>query len=84
MELHHGMGGVGGGGGVLIGGGERVGVMLVCGKNVQISAKKGEWVIANGPKKFHRRSRKFFPGPPPPLVRHRKSVIRRFSLVVHG
>ena len=38
--------------GVLIGRGERVGVMLVFGKNVQISAKKG-WVgVANGPKTF--------------------------------
>ena len=47
MELH-GMGG--GGGGVLIGGWERMGAMLVCGKNLQISAKKG-WVgVANGPK----------------------------------
>ena len=42
----------GGGGGVLIGGGEMVGVMLVCGKNVQISAKKGGWVLQMVPKKF--------------------------------
>ena len=30
---------------MLIGGGERVGVMLVCGKHFQISAKKGGWVL---------------------------------------
>ena len=30
---------------MLIGGGERVGVMLVCGNNFQISAKKGGWVL---------------------------------------
>ena len=29
----------------LIGGGERVGVMLVCGTHFQISAKKGGWVL---------------------------------------
>ena len=42
MELH---GMEGGGGGVLIGGGERVGAMLVYGKTFQISAKKGGWVL---------------------------------------
>ena len=31
--------------GVLNGGGKRVGVMLVCGKSFQISAKKGGWVL---------------------------------------
>ena len=39
--------------GVLNGGGNRVGVMLLGGKSFQISAKKGGWVgVANGPKDF--------------------------------
>ena len=48
MELH-GMGG--GGGGVDWGRGEG-GCHVSMWKNVQISAKKGGWVVANGPKEI--------------------------------